>query len=562
VKSRVASLAALAACLAASAAAQSAQATAASCLPDCSGQTLTTPNFSHQDLTNAVFSNATIVGASFIRANLTGAKFDGAKFQSVAGFPTQTPDFTFANLTNASFKGAQFEAPTYLTHTTLTCADFSNTNINNGNAIFGESPLISDAGVTCADGQKSRTKFQGTTMSCEFIDDWKSFDLTGAVVKACLTQLSDRNFSGAILAGVDFTGAVLDGDLFPGANLMHATLIHASLQCRKPGFAPEGCVDLSNASLQGAHLDNANLTSASLYNALLANKNGNMISDSAFLTQAHLKNVNLAGAQLSGVDFTLANFYGSSAANPGGCATTGGNVPSGFTKNCATAQGAIMTGTKFISSYLKGVDFAGAEMAGVNFYQAVLVGARFTANTTIGVNTNDGSVTNFSRAFLQGTNLDAPTTLSGATLANAYLDFTSGNTLFVVLSGADHNQFACSARAPCKPPSGQDVCVEIDVPTTTVPQTNSTITCPDGRPADSSGCGAPPGSQASCPSPGGCTAMERTLASRWRSNLTIGKPPNPGPPPGTYQNDGTFTCGAPDCAICGGKGSNAGLLFW
>jgi hypothetical protein len=137
--------------------------------------------------------------------------------------------------------------------------------------------------------------------------------------------------------------------------------------------------------------------------------------------------------------------------------------------------------------------------------------------------------------------------------------------VYVVLSGADHNQFACSARAPCKPPSGQDVCLSITVPATTVPQgpQGNTITCPDGRPADSAGCGAPPDTPGSCSlQVGGCTALERTLVSRWRSNLAIGKPPDPGPPPGTYQNDGTFTCAAPDCAICGGKGSGAALGFW
>src|SRR5262249_33058173 len=160
---------------------------------DCSNQTLTSPNFSRQNLTGANFTGATLVGASFVHANLSGAKFDGAKFQAVPGNPTQTPDFAFADLTRATFTGAQFLAPTYFVGATLSCADFSNTNINNGNVFFGDSPLT--YGASC------RPKFQHTTMSCEFIDDWKGLDMTNAIVTACLKQLSGRNFSGAVFPG-------------------------------------------------------------------------------------------------------------------------------------------------------------------------------------------------------------------------------------------------------------------------------------------------------------------------------------------------------------------------
>jgi uncharacterized protein YjbI with pentapeptide repeats len=496
------------------------------CPPSCAGQTLTTPNFSHQDLTGADFTGATIIGAAFIRANLTGAKFDNAKFQSVPGFPTQTPDFSFANLSNASFTGAQFLAPTYLTYANLTCADFSNTDISNGNAVFGDERLIYHPEMaTCPVvlGDIARTKFRNTIMNCEFINDWKAFDLTGADVSACSTQLAGRDFSGALMSGVDLTGAVLDGAKFIGANLTLATLRNASLQCTPAGQ----CVDMSNALLQGSHFDNANLTGANLFGAFLSNNNTVNITDAATMTQAHLKNVNLATAQLSGVRFTLANFYGKEHSNPNGCATTIPNSDAGFTVLCASARGATLTATDFTDAYLFGVDFTNATILGGTFYEAVVTGANF-AGATIGTDPNSGAGTDFSRAFLQGTNLDKATTLTRANFSNAFFDFRrGGNSLFILLNGTNHNQFACSTPSTCNPASGLEVCLQVFYPLATVPGDNISITCPDGDGAAKTG---------------GCGDADPTGGNaRWMSHLTIGKPPDPGPPPGFYENDSTYT---------------------
>ena len=502
---------------------------AQTCLPACAGQTLTAPNFSHANLVNADFTGATIIGATFIRANLTGAKFNGAMFRSVAGAPTQTPDFTFATLTNASFVGAQFEASTYFNYATLTCADFSQTNINNNNAIFGDEPLIYDAGAGC------RTKFQGTTMNCEFIDDWHNFDLTNAIVSACFSRLAGRNFSNALMGGVSFVGAVLDGVNFAGANLSLAVLDNTSLQCLAPSGGGTQCVDMTGAQLQGAMLNQANLTGASLYKAFLSNNVNGNITQAAHAKQAHLKNVNLSFAELSGVDFTLANFYGNVPANPGGCATTGSNN-AGFTMGCSSALHANLTGTKFGNAYLYGLDFTNASIVGVDFGQAVLTGANF-AGASIGTNPNSGAVTSFNRAYLQGTNLDKAT-LAQADLTNAFVDFRSGGNLISIdLEGANHNQFACGAPSTCNPASGSDVCVFVRYPETSVPVGNTTITCPDGLPAGAGGCGLA--------DPGGGNA-------RWNSKLAIGAPPDPGPPPGWYSNDSTYTPRTTGNAVCNG----------
>jgi uncharacterized protein YjbI with pentapeptide repeats len=470
---------------------------------------------------------------------LTGAKFDGATFQGILGLPTSVPDFTLANLTNASFTNAKFEAPTYLTFANLACADFSGTDITNGNAVFGDEPLRYNSPASC------RTKFQGTTMNCDFIDDWKGFDLTRANVNACITRLAGRDFSGAVLSGVNLGGAVLDGALFGGADLTLAVLDYASLQCRnQQAFPPTECVDLSHALLQGAQLNQANLSGATLYKAFLSNKPApNPIPQAAKLKHAHLLNVNLAGAQLSGADFSWANFYGD---NTGPCGTTGGKDLSGFTKGCSTAAGAVLTGTHFANAYLFGLDFGSAQIAGVDFDSAVLVGANFSG-ATIGIDSNTGFGTKFTRAFLQGTNLDLATTLSGADLSNAFVTFrvSDNNSIDIGLDGANHNQFACSTPSTCGPAPGQGVCVNVFFPPTTVPGNNPSITCPDGFPAGSSGCGDA--------SSGG-----NLVNLRWNSHLSI----DAASPPGWYKRDATYTPKAPDSAVCNKKGPSAEVTDW
>lgn len=509
------------------------------CPPACSGQTLTTPNFSHADLANARFDGATIIGANFVRANLAGADFSGATFESAPGNPTQTPDFTFANLTNAKFIGAKFEAPTYFTYATLTCADFSNTVLTNGNAVFGDDPILFDFRASC------RVKFEGATMNCEFIDQWRLFDLTNANIAACLDKLAGRNFSNAQMTGVSFESAILDGASFVGAQLTQAVFDNASLQCATTANGGSQCVDFSNAQLQGAVLNNANLSGASLYGAFLSNNVNGHVTQAASLRQAHLKNVNLAFSQLSGVDFGFANFYGSLAANPDGCGTSGVNQ-GGFTNACASAFHANMTDTKFGDAYVYGVDFRSASIAGADFTQAVVAGANFSG-ATIGADPNSGAVTSFNRAYLQGTNLDQAT-VSQTDLTDAFVDFrTGGNLIAIDLDGTDHNQFACGNPSTCTPQTGQDVCVYVRYPITTVPTANTTITCPHGSPAGPSGCGAA--------DPGGGN-------TRWNSRLTIGNPPDPGPPPGWYTNDATFTPKASPAAECNGRGTPARVLNW
>lgn len=502
------------------------------------GRTLSSVNFSRMDLTNANFRGATLKDVTFIGADLTGADFSGASFVDT-GSARPAADFSFAKLDNACFIGARFGATTYLTYATLTCTDFSQTDLSGGNAVFGDEPLRYDASASC------KTAFRHTTMNCEFVDDWRAFDLASADLSACRAQLPGRDFAGASLPGVDFTGMVLDGSSFAGADLSQAILTGASLQCANAAGDAPRCVDLSSAKLQGASLEKANLSGASLYGAFLSNDLPRGIDKAASLRQAHLRNVNLAFAQLSGADLGLANFYGSTPSNPGGCKTTAPNG-AGFTVGCASAHKANLSGSTLDSAYLYGVDFSGADIRGGSFDQAVLSGANFSG-ATIGTFTPSGSRTKLTRAHLQGTNLDQAATLD-ADLTDAFVDLRpQGNLAYFLLSGANHNAFACPGASTCTPPTGRDVCVWVRYPQTTLPAANTAITCPDGQPAGG-GCGS---------------ADPSTPSSRWKSSLGPGAPPNPGPPPAWYVNGATFTPQTSDNnVICSGLGTNPRVINW
>lgn len=509
------------------------------CPPACSGQTLTMPNFSHANLAGVDFSGATLIAPVFIRANLSGANFANAKFQAAPGNPTQAPDFTFANLTNASFARAQFLSPTYFTYATLTCADFSNTDISGGKAIFGAEPLAAPTGSGCTIG------FRSATMNCEFIDQWRSLDLTGAIVRACIGQLAGRTFDNAQFAGVDFSNAILDGSTFVGAVLTQASFAAASLQCgTSRATGQPQCVDFSNAQLQAATLSRANFTGATLYNAKLSNNINDQVSNAATLEGAHLKNVNLAFAQLSGVNFTSANLYGTLPNSGTGCGTTGQNS-AGFTQNCASAHAATMTGTRFTGAYLYGLDLSGATIKGADFTNAVLTGANFSG-ASIATNPNSGAVPSFTAAYLQGTNLDAAT-ITAADLTNAFVDFREGgNTLYAGLSGATHNTFACGSPSTCTPPTGANVCVYVFYgQPTTVPAANTFITCPSGT-TGATGCGP---------------ATPNGSNRNWKSALPIGVAGN-GPPPGWYGEAATYDPQAPTAQICSGRGPSGATSNW
>jgi uncharacterized protein YjbI with pentapeptide repeats len=495
---------------------------------DFSNKNLSGMNFSGRDLRMANFSGATLKGTVFIGANLSGANFSSAVVQPGDREDLRPTDFTGANLSKACFAAMSFKGRSYFTYADISCADFSRNDLSGGFAIFGPSPLKIDAASAC------KPAFRGTVMHCEFVADWPRLDLgagngsTGADLSACAKDLAGLRMDGAMLDGVNLSGAVLDGASLAGTSLQGARLDNASLQC-----SAQQCVDLHDANLQGASLIAANLSGANLNNAVLTGIDGKPAANLSF---AHLRNVNLSNAKLTGANFSNANFYGT---NPGQCDVSGVNK-NGFTKGCASAYGATMTGTLFTNAYLYGVDFAASTITGSNFEGAVLVGADFSA-ATIGTSSNNVR-TSFNGAWMQGTNLDRATSLRDADLSNAYFDFRPrGNQLYLTLPGKTYNRHACGANG-CTPASQADVCVWLGYGETTVPATNGSIVCPDGFPANAgAGCGR---AQANGGNP-------RWNGGQAMSVLQAG-----------YADAASYAPAAAPASLCNGRGPTAAMTNW
>lgn len=492
---------------------------------DFSNRDLSGLNFSRRDLRMANFSGSTLKGTVFIGADLSGANFSGAQVLASAREDLHPTDFSGAKLSSACLAGMRFSGRTYFTYADISCADFSLNDLSGRHAIFGPSPLRIDA-AGC------KPAFRGTVMHCEFVDDWPRLDFgagagnPGANLSACGAQMAGLRFDGANLAGVNLAGANLDGASLAGANLSGATLDRASLQC-----GPQQCADLENANLQGASLIAANLSGANLYQAVLSGVAGRPAANLSF---AHLRNVNLSQAQLTGANFSGASFYGT---NAGACDTTG-NGNNGYTRACASAYGATMTGTLLTNAYLYGVDFGAAAITGANFTGAVLVAADFSG-AVIGTS-SDNVPTTFYGAWLQGTNLDAAASLRDADLSNAYFDFRrEGNQLYLMLPGRTYNRHACGAGG-CTPASLADVCVWLNYRQATAPADNASVICPDGF-SSASGCG-------------------RARADGGNPHWNSGQPMNA--PQGWYALAASYASAAPPASICNGRGAGAAVVNW
>lgn len=502
---------------------------------DYHGLTLALCTFSGQDLTNANFAGATLRGVVFIKTNLTGADFSGATFADT-GNATLPSDFTFANLTRAKFIGARFNGPTYLTHATLTCADFSSpasgtTDLGTGNAIFGDAPLTFDP-------TQCRPKFQRTTMNCEFVAQWKLLDLTGANIAACTGQLVTVNgqgfdFSGGLfgnvvfdrldLTGSKWAGAVLEGASFQNATLDKATGLNGApnafsrLAGAKFNNASVQGVDLSYAQLYGAQFTNAELSNSKFDASLLTAPPSAPNTTAARFDGAHLKNVSFASARLQAATFLYASLYG----GYGGAAPT---FP--CQTQCASLSGADLTRTDFSNAFLYGVDFRGATttLDGTKFTGAILTGASFEGAK---FQAESGAAPQFQGALLQGTIFDATANLAGATMFDAFVDFsTRGNNLFLLL-GTRYTGFRgwSGASTPC-------VMLPYSKPST-VPSVAS-MTCPNG---DAMVCG---------------NGKTPASIAEWKSKIAMTN----NQPPGWYANNATYDAKPAGIAeICGNGGN-------
>jgi uncharacterized protein YjbI with pentapeptide repeats len=319
--------------------------------------------------------------------------------------------------------------------------------------------------------------------------------------RKCLNcSLEGADLSGLDLSGVDLTSADMKGARLAGTILSSATLRQTNL---------------SGAKLYGATLDNANLEGANLQSAYLTNSPPDGIDQAASLNGAFLRNANLSFAQLSGANFTNASFYGTNGLGGSSGWSTCPVNNQGYTNGCATAHYAVMNNTVLSGAYLFGVDFTNTQATGAVFGNAVLVGANFD-QAILGSDSTASTTTSLDSAFLQGANL-ATATLNHVSLGGAFVDFSpNGNTIDIRLPGAHTNFAGYWGQA------GQAVCAEPGYSgPTTVPATNSTITCPDGK-KYTNGCGATNLSDQNSP---------------WNNKTDISSASTPA----SYQNAATYT---------------------
>jgi hypothetical protein len=171
----------------------------------------------------------------------------------------------------------------------------------------------------------------------------------------------------------------------------------------------------------------------------------------------------------------------------------------------------------------------------------VLTGANLKGALISG-DPHSGSNSTFFRAFVQGTDLNGTQFKDLPDLTDAFVDFVdSGDNLYILLNGANHNEFPCTN---CSPPTGKDVCVLVNYPLPTqVPDTGAELKCPNGTIGN---CG-----------------IANSLNKNWRSGITdLSKSPS-GVPPAWYESDSTFIPAPKDPnAICNGQGADSAIMFW
>ena len=211
--------------------------------------------------------------------------------------------------------------------------------------------------------------------------DLTDANLTGA-------DLTDADLTSAVLAGADMTGALVEGVILPRVDLSSTTvegiesLNRANL--RRVTFPSEAQLidvtfnyaDLSHASLIGANLEKANFANASLNHANLsdANLKNAILKGVESVKGITLDGAGLQNAVLAGVDF--------------------GEI---YFDNNPDFRGADLRNVSFYEADLNGVDFSGADLADANFSKADLTGAIF-------VNVKDLEDADFSEATLTGAN--------------------------------------------------------------------------------------------------------------------------------------------------------------
>src|SRR5580692_10123799 len=204
-----------------------------------------------------------------------------------------------------------------------------------------------DADAICAKHDRLWTARPGGARA---VFSW--MDLTGLNFRG--RNLSDADFTGAILVGCKFVNARLDHTVFFGADLQEADLSEASLRR----------ADLRGACLRGADLTGADLFDADLREGTIAaadREKGLRILEPVDRTAnaqgAILAGANLERSRLSGVIALKADFTDA------------------VMKDCKLVR-ANLKQAKMSGVDLSGADLSGADLSGADLQDAVLVGAK------------------------------------------------------------------------------------------------------------------------------------------------------------------------------------------
>jgi len=248
---------------------------------------------------------------------------------------------------------------------------------------------------------------------------------SGSCVFCDLTQ---GNFSGKDLKGVDLRYAILTGANLNNVNLSKANLNNVNLSNLNLSNANLSHVNLSNFNLSNTNLSHANLSNTNLSNANLSNTN----LSHANLNGVTLHKINLSGVNLDGVDLSGIYLYGADLSN---------TVLTGTILTYANLAESNLDGVDLSNNDLTGVNLSGVDLSNTVLTGTILTYANLAESNLDGVDLSNKDLTgvNLSGVDLSNTVLTG-TILTYANLAGSNLDgvdLSNKDLTGVNLSGVD-----------------------------------------------------------------------------------------------------------------------------
>jgi len=205
-------------------------------------------------------------------------------------------------------------------------------------------------------------------------------------------DLSQGNFKGNDLQGVDLRYAILIGADLSNTNLIGANLSNTNLIG----------ANLSNTNLIGADLNNQDLTGVNLTGVDLSNQD---------LTGTILIGVNFSGVNLTGVDLSNQDLTGTILI---GVNFSGVNLTGVDLRN-KDLTGVNLTGVDLRNKDLTGVNLTGVDLSNQDLTGTILIGANFSGVNLTGVDLRNKDLTGVNLTGVDLSNQD----LTGTILKDA-----------------------------------------------------------------------------------------------------------------------------------------------